>query len=623
MFNSNIPNISSISILKAKVELFDGSTLTDTCTCSDYLQDFTVNKEGVVGKFFGFGICQELKLNLIDIERTLNPVTTSHTAKVAFGDGTIFDYPYPTFYITEVSIDEDDNTITATAYDSLYKAASHTFSELGLTAPYTVQNVAQAIADLLGVGLSIQDVTGSAFSTSYAEGANLEDTENLREILNQIAEVTQTIYFINYNNELVFKRLTLTDNPVTTITRDNYYIFHSKTSRTLSTIRMIADLDEIGIEASTGEEGVTQYIRNNAFWELREDVDTLLNNAISNIGGLTITQFDCEWEGNHLLEIGDLIHIETEDGGHIATFILSDTVTYDGGITELTEWLFEDNESETDSNPTSLGARLKQTSAKVDKINQEISLVITQVSDTQSQVAQIQMDIDNIDLNVSEAVQKELENFTVSTDNIEGLDELTEKVNENTEKISGIELDLNGVTTTVTENTTKITTLEDKTGQLQSTSEVHTSQISSLQVNSDSISAKVTSVETTTKDSIDSMNGTIDTLSKEVALKMSEEDVTIAIQSELENGVDKVTTTTKKYTFNDDGLNISASGSEISTKITEDGMRVYKGGNEVLTADNTGVKAQDLHAVTYLIIGDTSRLEDRLYRTACFWIGDD
>jgi hypothetical protein len=52
-------------------------------------------------------------------------------------------------------------------------------------------------------------------------------------------------------------------------------------------------------------------------------------------------------------------------------------------------------------------------------------------------------------------------------------------------------------------------------------------------------------------------------------------------------------------------------------------MAVFRDSGEVLTADNTGVKAENLHATTYLIVGVNSRLEnyDNGSRTGCFWIG--
>ena len=96
----------------------------------------------------------------------------------------------------------------------------------------------------------------------------------------------------------------------------------------------------------------------------------------------------------------------------------------------------------------------------------------------------------------------------------------------------------------------------------------------------------------------------------------------LIVQEELASGVNKVTTTTG-FTFNQEGLTISKSNVDITTKISEDGMRVSKSGQVVLTADNNGVEALNLHASTYLIIGENSRFEDydNGSRTGCFWIG--
>ena len=56
-------------------------------------------------------------------------------------------------------------------------------------------------------------------------------------------------------------------------------------------------------------------------------------------------------------------------------------------------------------------------------------------------------------------------------------------------------------------------------------------------------------------------------------------------------------------------------------------MSVYKNEEKVLIANNEGVKAANLHATTYLIIGNYSRFEDYTnidgeVRTGCFWIGN-
>jgi hypothetical protein len=114
----------------------------------------------------------------------------------------------------------------------------------------------------------------------------------------------------------------------------------------------------------------------------------------------------------------------------------------------------------------------------------------------------------------------------------------------------------------------------------------------------------------------------LEALRQEVSLKVSQDDVKILVEEAMGEGVDSVTTSTG-FTFDEEGLTITKSGSDITTTITEDGMYIKRGYEEVLTADNEGVKAEDLHATTYLIIGVNSRFEDydQKQRTGCFWIG--
>lgn len=124
---------------------------------------------------------------------------------------------------------------------------------------------------------------------------------------------------------------------------------------------------------------------------------------------------------------------------------------------------------------------------------------------------------------------------------------------------------------------------------------------------------------------INSVGETVSELSSKVELKMDANAVNIAIDEMIVNGVEKVVTKTG-YVFDSDGLNISKSGEEISNLLDHTGMYVKKANAEdVLVANNEGVKATDLHAKTYLIIGSGDgrcRFEDYgIDRTACFWVG--
>lgn len=149
-----------------------------------------------------------------------------------------------------------------------------------------------------------------------------------------------------------------------------------------------------------------------------------------------------------------------------------------------------------------------------------------------------------------------------------------------------------------------------------------------LKIATDSISASVSEIKTTqenTNNTLESLSGDIVELTQTVSAKMSSEDVTIAIQKEMANGVSHVTTSTG-FTFNEEGLTVSKTGKEMSTTIDEDGMTIKRNEEERLIANNEGVIAYDLHARTYLIVGANSRFEDYekdgKKQTGCFWIGD-
>lgn len=195
---------SPVRTISGRVELYDGSTLLDTFNKDDRLTSLTINRVADVGKFFGFGVCQRLNVKLIDLARELD-ITTANAFKVYFDEQRIG----PAFTVTEVNRDENTNALSITAYDAIYKAANHTVAELGLSS-YSLLEFAEACASLLGLdsvavlGLPNGD---DIFSLAYAEGANFDGTESIRAALDALAEVTQTIYYIDGESSLVFKRL--------------------------------------------------------------------------------------------------------------------------------------------------------------------------------------------------------------------------------------------------------------------------------------------------------------------------------------------------------------------------------------------------------------------------------
>lgn len=520
--NSNLFN-SPVRTIMAKAELYIAPAFASpiTYTANDDLKEITLDRVGE-SKFFGFGVSQKENIKLLDVKRE-KEIKAGSKFIVSFNDVAL-----TPVYVTEVHRDEKTNELSITAYDVLYSASAHYFDELVLEESYSIYDVAIACADALSVSALIDDSIAEAFELSFSTGANFEGTETLREVLNAIAEATQTIYFINHNEELVFKRFDVAGEPVATIDKEKYIELDSKTNRRLSAICSATELGD-NVTATLDVSGTTQFVRDNPFWDLREDIDVLVEAALARVGGLTINQFNCSWRGNPLIEIGDKIGLVTKDNEVMYSYLVNDTIEYNGGFAQKTEWSYTDTE-ETASNPSTLGDVLKQTYAKVDKANKEITLVAN----------------------------------------------------------------------------------ETKT---------NSSELATLIINTSSINASVSSLETKVNNSIDGINDTVTELSRKVNATMTDEEIEFLISSKMSEGVNSVETSTG-FTFNEDGLKVTKSDSSISTTITEDGMTVKKGSSEVLTANNEGVKAIDLHAITYLVIGKNSRFEDYgSDRTGCFWIG--
>lgn len=521
---------SPVRRIQGEVELYEGSTLVDTYKHTDYLKSFTVERVGE-GNFFGYGFCQKANVKLLDVNREKN-ITTSNSFVLKLGANGEFATTFPIFHVTQARRDEITNELSVTMYDKLYPAGNHIVNELGLDAiypdGYTLYQLAEVIANFLGIpGVKLVGVKDTLFATYYThEQVSIEDDkDNLRQMLTWIAQVTQTIYYLDATDTLVFKRLDRDGDAVLTIDKSKYVDLDSGENRRLKQITKSTELGD-NVHVAIAQTGTNVIIKNNPFYELRSDIEELLAPAADSVLGMCINQFECEWRGNYLLEIGDKIGIVTKDNETVFSYLLDDEIEYAGTLEEKTQWKYDgDDGNEEHSNPSTIGEAIYQTFAKVDKVKKQIDIVVSDIDGAKQEIAAIQMTQDAIKSSV-EAQNTEIEG-------------LTERVE-----------------------------------------------------------------QTITKD--------------ELSIEISQ------IQEDMNNIEVKEVTTTTGFTFNAEGLKIAKSDSNISTLITNDGLSVARSNQVVLSANNEGVKAEDLHATTYLLIGENSRLEsyDSGKRTGCFWIGE-
>lgn len=522
--------------IKGRVALLKGATTTHIDYDNDLIE-IKVDRIGENGKFFGYGIAQKATIKIRDKDREYD-IDNTCSLTIYFSDTTkeeLILYS-PVFYVEEVKRDENNNNLTITAYDGIYKLNNLKVNELGINGDYYIDTLIEAIKQKTKA--SVTNI--STLSSKYPELANLNGNEKVRDVLDDIAEVSASIYYMDEKNRLYFRKPkanddTFIENGLPTyicyidayIGKDSYFTLQTKENYTLYAITHITELGDNLTSSKEDIDGVTQYIKENCFLNNNPDAATRLNEILEEVAGETLTEFNCSWRGNYTVPLTSSILLENKNNEMVKSILVNDSYTYNGGFKQNSNWSYEVKNEATAATPTTIGEAINETLAKVDKVNKQITLLASE----------------------QEAQSKSLAELVINTGNI----------------------------------TSTVSTLEENI-----------------------------------KEGIDSVNNDISELNSKIT--QTAENLNIEFTNKI-GDIDSITTSTG-FTFNKDGLTVSKSGSEMTTQITEDGMKVYRNDEEMLTANNQGVNAVNLHATTYLIIGNNSRFEDMgSSRTGCFWIG--
>lgn len=428
--NETVANLVSqlVREVDAEVDVIVDGAISATFSDDDKIKSIKIERFGEESKFFGFGIMQKANVHLIDINRELD-FDTSHSMKIRFCGI----QNAPEFTISEIHRDETTNELSITAYDKIKDATEVYVTDLdvyGVEGGYTVMELAESCARLIGLdGVRVLQMDAGVFDTSYLNGANVGGKESVRDILDDISEVTCTIYFISPDNYLVFKQLNNLIVPDFYVDDEKYYTFDSSANKRLAKIYHCTELGD-DIFAETEASGSTQYVRYNTLWSSLsgEEIGALLNDAIAAVGGLTIGQFTLEkWRGSPLLEPCDKIRIHGDGLTYIDTYLLDDTIIYDGTYHQTSKWNYTDNFIETAENSSLLGDVLNETFAKVDKVNQQIDIVASTANANSEAIGSLQINTESINMSVQD-VQKNVES---SIEGIEGtIDTLTKRVDQ-------------------------------------------------------------------------------------------------------------------------------------------------------------------------------------------------
>ena len=511
-------------MIRGKVVVVDGG-LTSEYGYANKLQSIEQEVSAVKGKMFGAVVSYKSTIKLIDVKNVVQ-INVGAKASPQIGiNGELL--PMTPVYISSNTFDEVKGIRTLIGEDAIGFTDKYIWNDIkgDLGNTFIIQDVFAAIASKIGTEFMITGELPNINAVYTKATFNVNGDETLRQILTAAAEATGAMVFINGNGKMEIKMLSNTI--ALAIDKNTQFNLSTEPSSSLSGIISINELNDM-ISVGNNSSYVS-VISVNPFIDPTDDSSQeKLQNLFVKYQGNTFYPYKLKWRGNPALEIGDKIRLTLRDGSVIDTWYLGEKVKYTGGMSAESSWEADESEKPEVGSQT-ISDTTRRTMAKVDKANQKITL-LTEASGEQGQkISQLEVSLDGIRTEVSEVsntangamtkattVEQTVDGLKVQVTEANGkADKADKNASAAVTKANELEITVNGYDARITAAENEASTAVTKTTELSATVDGISSTVT--QVQSD-LSAAEGNIATNTS--------SITQLSNEIDLKVSKTDYT-------------------------------------------------------------------------------------------------
>ena len=437
-------------MIRGKVVVVDGG-LTSEYGYANKLQSIEQEVSAVKGKMFGAVVSYKSTIKLIDVKNVVQ-VNVGAKASPQIGiNGELL--PMTPVYISSNTFDEVKGIRTLIGEDAIGFTDKYIWNDIkgDLGAIFTIQDVFAAIASKIGMEFMITGELPNINAVYTKATFNVNGDETLRQILTAAAEATGAMVFINGNGKMEIKMLSNTI--ALAIDKNVQFDLSTEPSSSLSGIISINELNDM-ISVGNNSSYIS-VISVNPFIDPTDDSSQgKLQNLFVKYQGNTFYPYKLKWRGNPALEIGDKIRLTLRDGSVIDTWYLGEKVKYTGGMSAESSWEADESEKPEVGSQT-ISDTTRRTMAKVDKANQKITL-LTEASGEQGQkISQLEVSLDGIRTEVSEVSSTASAAMTKATTVEQTVDGISSTVTQ-------VQSDLSAAEGNIATNTSSITQLSNE-----------------------------------------------------------------------------------------------------------------------------------------------------------------
>ena len=437
-------------MIRGKVVVVDGG-LTSEYGYANKLQSIEQEVSAVKGKMFGAVVSYKSTIKLIDVKNVVQ-INVGAKASPQIGiNGELL--PMTPVYISSNTFDEVKGIRTLIGEDAIGFTDKYIWNDIkgDLGNTFIIQDVFAAIANKIGIEFMITGELPNINAVYTKATFNVNGDETLRQILTAAAEATGAMVFINGNGKMEIKMLSNTI--ALAIDKNVQFDLSTEPSSSLSGIISINELNDM-ISVGNNSSYVS-VISVNPFIDPTDDSSQeKLQNLFVKYQGNTFYPYKLKWRGNPALEIGDKIRLTLRDGSTIDTWYLGEKIKYTGGMSAESSWEADESEKPEVGSQT-ISDTTRRTMAKVDKANQKITL-LTEASGEQGQkISQLEVSLDGIRTEVSEVSNTANGAMTKATTVEQTVDGISSTVTQ-------VQSDLSAAEGNIATNTSSITQLSNE-----------------------------------------------------------------------------------------------------------------------------------------------------------------
>lgn len=376
------------------------------------IKDFTILDEVYTSGYgiLGSVISKQITLNLFkepEIDLTDREIKAYiGTTVIENGQEVVKYVPYGTYIVQKPESEKLTDKTSLEALDYMIKF-NKTYKDT-LTYPCTLKDVYNSICEQCGVISGTSEFPNQNFSV---EDNQFVANETCREVLVNIAQLAGAYARIDRDNKLYLKFFSpekteeiTTDDYKRDIKINNVYGPINKLTLNMSQVEgesvSVEDTDSIDII------GVKELIISDNYFLYTQEKRKKAINAIWNVvHNFRYLDFEANLKkARPYLDAGDSIKILSEDGTEYYTYLLSNEITFDGGLNEKIS-ATADTETETKySMVPEISNKLKHTEILVDKANQQIKLIASEIGDREEKTSTITQDIDRIESQIKDVI---------------------------------------------------------------------------------------------------------------------------------------------------------------------------------------------------------------------------